>query len=77
MFRENIRVTCGLRSDELPEGERALRNMQVNSGLLKDLNEDTHSGTALMELTSGVEESWPPTEGHGATCAGSNQVANT
>ena len=75
MVDEDTGVSCSLRLDELAECKRPVGDLEVLNGGSRDLQEDPDRRPTLVELTGGVQESRTPSEGHGATEAGREHVA--
>ncbi len=75
MRREHARVARRLVGDQLAEGERAIRNREVFSGRLGDLQEYSDGRSALVELAGRVQEARSPAEGDGTPGTGRENVA--
>src|SRR5690349_237003 len=74
---EHARVARRLRLDELAERERATGDLEVDLGLLEDLQEHAVRGTTLVVLTGRVQEARTPAEGRGATRVGGDELTET
>ena len=74
---EHAGVAGGLRLDQLAERERTAGDLEVDVGLLEDLQEHADGGSALVELAGRVQEPRAPAERRRAAGVGGDELAQT